>query len=97
MYWILDLDNEVHSIRVIWYSGLQESKNQARVMVSQGHGPGSSKPRSGFFDVAHVHCPDAYNIRGGYLERPHLHTRIPSLQVCGWYLVPFSCSQDSTN
>ena len=32
MYWILDLDNEVHSIRVIWYSGLQESKNQARDM-----------------------------------------------------------------
>jgi hypothetical protein len=31
IYWILDLENEVHSIWVIWTSNLQECKCQARI------------------------------------------------------------------
>jgi hypothetical protein len=31
IYWILDLENEVHSIWVIWTSGLQECKGWARL------------------------------------------------------------------
>ena len=31
IYWILDLENEVHSIWVIWTSGFQECNGQARV------------------------------------------------------------------
>jgi hypothetical protein len=31
IYWILNLENEVHSIWVIWTSGLQECKDHARV------------------------------------------------------------------
>ena len=44
IYWILDLDNEVHSIRVICTSGLQESKGHARV-----RGPRSAQAMVGFF------------------------------------------------
>ena len=46
IYWILDLDNEVHSIWVIWTSGLQESKGQAKVGASQGRA----------FSVMPLHC-----------------------------------------
>ena len=31
IYWIVDLENEVHSIWVIWTSNLQECKGQTRV------------------------------------------------------------------
>ena len=44
IYWILDLDNQVHSIWVIWTSGLQDSMNQARV-----GGQGRGRLGSGFF------------------------------------------------
>ena len=42
IYWILDLYNEVHSIWVIWTSGLQESTDQVtcylvRVMINYVH------------------------------------------------------------
>ena len=38
IYWILDLENEVHSIWVIWTSNLQECKGQARVRVGESRG-----------------------------------------------------------
>ena len=38
IYWILDLENEVHSIWAIWTSSLQECKGQARVGAVQGRG-----------------------------------------------------------
>ena len=39
IYWILDLENEVHSIWVIWTSGLQECKGEAKVgVLGQGRG-----------------------------------------------------------
>ena len=31
MYWILEIENEVHSIWVIWTSGLQECKGQTKL------------------------------------------------------------------
>ena len=31
IYWILDLENQVHSIWIIWTSGFEECKGQARV------------------------------------------------------------------
>ena len=42
-YWILDLKNEVHSIWVIWTSGLQECKAQAKV-GGLGQGRGAKAP-----------------------------------------------------
>jgi hypothetical protein len=57
IYWILDLENEVHSIWVIWTSSLQECQGRggpglgrAKVRV----GPGSGDPCSSFFGVAHA-------------------------------------------
>ena len=36
IYWILDLENEVHSIWFRWTSGLRECKGQARVGAGWG-------------------------------------------------------------
>jgi hypothetical protein len=38
VYWILDLETEVHSIWVMWTSNLQECQGQARVGIGQGRG-----------------------------------------------------------
>jgi hypothetical protein len=38
IYWMLDLENEVHSIWVIWTSNLQECKGQVKVGAGQGRG-----------------------------------------------------------
>jgi hypothetical protein len=65
VYWVLDLENEVHSIWVIRTSGLQECKGRAMV---GGLGQGRSRPSSGFFGVARR--PTSANACGGYLERP---------------------------
>ena len=46
IYWILNIDNEVHSIWVIWTNNLQESKGHARVVQGRG------MPWSGFIGVA---------------------------------------------
>ena len=60
IYWILDLENEVHSIWVKWTSGLQECKGQARV--------GGWRLR--LFRCCPCPLPDECNVHWGYLKRP---------------------------
>ena len=62
IYWILDLETEVHSIWIIWMSNLQEC---------QGHGgPGSGDRDFGFFDATLARCSDTCNARQVFLESP---------------------------
>jgi hypothetical protein len=71
IYWILDLENEVHSIWVIWTSNLQECKGHAMVGVGQGWDMlGSGDWGSGFSGVTLAHRYDACNARRRYLESP---------------------------
>ena len=76
IYWILDLDNEVHSIWVIWTINLQESKSHAKVGVSQGRD----------FPVLPLPtCPNACNARHGFLERPVVANAPPLLKSWKWF------------
>jgi hypothetical protein len=73
MYWILDLETEVHSIWVMWTSNLQECQGHARVGVGQGQDRlGSGNQGSGFFGAAPAHHSDACNARRVYLESPKM-------------------------
>jgi hypothetical protein len=61
-YWILDLENEVYPIWVIWTSGLQECKGQAKVRGT----------RLWFFRGCPCRRHDKCNAHWGYLERPNI-------------------------
>ena len=76
IYWISDLDMEVHSIWDIVYgqSGLQECKGQAKVGgLDQGQGMSGLS----FFSVAPAHPHDKYNARWRYL-----HVKLELFQCC---------------
>ena len=70
IYWILDLENQVHSIRVICTSGLQECKVRlGSDMLGSGQARVGGRG-SGFFGVAPARRPATCNARRGYLENP---------------------------
>jgi hypothetical protein len=65
IYWIWDLENEVHSIWVIWTSNLQECKDHAKVGQTEALGFSVLPPPA---------RSDACNARRGYFESPNKHT-----------------------
>ena len=71
IYWILDLQNGVHSIWILWTNNLQECKGQAKV-----GGRGSS-----FFDVALAHHLDACNARRECVERPCFQCKDTTIEI----------------
>ena len=81
IYWILDLENEMHSIWVIW-SSLQECKGQVRVGHARiGVGEGRDLSMSGnrgsdFFGAAPARRSGACNARRGYLKNLEICPKI---------------------
>jgi hypothetical protein len=78
IYWILDLENEVHSI----YCRLcgQATFKNARVTPGSGR-PGLGDRGSSFFGATPARHSNACNARRGYLQSPEVH---PSKRYSGF-------------
>ena len=79
IYWVLDFDNEVHSIRVY---------EQERPSRFHGSSQGRGRPGSGFFVV----CPCVQRSLGVFRETPNMGTHTNWRQQCSGLLSPFIVS-----